>query len=268
MATRGVIRIGGGVTRGVFQRAKTHVLPFYDHAGHPAQMVFTGSESCLLPPLYSFAIYFTHPETSSETVDAAGLFTALRSDNPMANRPCIYRLDIYFLPNAGEEDFVTHYRDEGAARGDYNAQIKAYYERINTEDATGSASKAHCLPGLVLSYAVRSDYDRYHGRLYMCRDRDWCEKEVMLLVKFDPITQEEYESEREPPEPAVIPPLCTVSGFLSEWSPGCNVSSERLGMEMFEVSHRDTANELNGLWREAEAEGWTSWVRSYSESSS
>jgi hypothetical protein len=61
-------------------------------------------------PLISFAVYFTHPAHPScrwqPSEQPLGLFTLIRQE--MTNFH--FRLDIYFLPPASEEDCMAHYR--------------------------------------------------------------------------------------------------------------------------------------------------------------
>ena len=73
---------GGGAAGGRIQRVKTHVIPFTDDSGHEALMTFDGWVSCPLPPLFSFAIYLTHPEVTLEIVKPVEVLEAIKRKTP------------------------------------------------------------------------------------------------------------------------------------------------------------------------------------------
>lgn len=60
-------------------KAKLHAVPFTDHSGKPARMIFWNIVEVPLPPLFSFAIYFTHAQAAPEHIDYEGLYEQLRS---------------------------------------------------------------------------------------------------------------------------------------------------------------------------------------------
>ena len=116
---------GGGAVGGRIQRVKIHVIPFTDHSGREALMVFDGWVSCPLPQLFSFAIYFT--QMTVETVKPVELLKAIKRGSPLGSSNAI-RLELYFLPtsdvdSSADDDCIAHYRKEKAARGDYTRQI-------------------------------------------------------------------------------------------------------------------------------------------------
>jgi hypothetical protein len=118
---------GGGAARGRIQRVKTHVIPFTDYSGRKALMVFNGWVSYLLPPLFSFAIYFTHTEVTPETVKPVEVLEAIKRKTPF-DSSCSIRLELYSLPapnvDSSDDNCIAHYRKEKAARGDYTHQIQ------------------------------------------------------------------------------------------------------------------------------------------------
>ncbi|KAL4986482.1 hypothetical protein BDW68DRAFT_163066 [Aspergillus falconensis] len=242
------------------QRMQNHVLPFTDHQGHAARLVFCSRASCPLPPLYAFAIYFTHTDASPDSVDPAALFSAI-------NRPSgtlEIRLELFFLPNATVEDCIAHYRGERAKRGDYRAQIAALENENQTDHPStpapaGDESSGRGLPGLVPSYI---DYFKtYHGVLYLCTARDWSlDKREMCQVLFDPCREEEWADWREESDPEVQP------AFQLRWSPLDQDSPVpdppvrgSVAQEMHLISNRQRHNITTEPWDEAVERGWTRW---------
>ncbi|KAL3456936.1 hypothetical protein BJX64DRAFT_269767 [Aspergillus heterothallicus] len=69
-------------------------------------MVFENYLPILLPPLQSFAIYFTHPDTLSSTAKLQGLYRTLTCYEDDVNP----RLDIYFLPGATRNELPISLR--------------------------------------------------------------------------------------------------------------------------------------------------------------
>ena len=237
------------------RRVKTHILPFIDHSGNPARMVFQGVETCPLPPLYTFSIYFTHTDIPS-AVNLAGLLDALMTGNPFASY-CPIRLDVYFLPAVAVDDCAAHYRREKAGRGDYWSQVNAFE---GTPENAGLPSDGGNLPGLVPSYIDDKVVGRYHGLLYLCEGQDWAAgKQLMCEVLFDPISPEEYGSVKDSDEPTILPPLYIAWKVVKPDSPGMEESVGVVGMSMFERSNLRTENETTGVWQKAVEMGWESW---------
>lgn len=241
------------------QRMQIHVLPFTDHQGQAARLVFRGRASCPLPPLYVFAIYFTHTDASPDNLDPAALFSAI-------NRPSgtlEIRLELVFLPGATVEDCIAHYRGKKAQRGDYSAQIAAIEnksDRPSTPARAGSETSGLGLPGLVPSYI---DYLKtYHGVLYLCTARDWCsDKREMCQVLFDPCSEEKWADWREESDPEVQP------AFQLRWLPLDQDSAVldspirgSVAQEMHLISNLQRHNITTEPWEEAVERGWTRWL--------
>ncbi|KAH9882688.1 hypothetical protein J1614_000924 [Plenodomus biglobosus] len=184
---------GGMGSRGRIHRSKTYILPFNDYAGKQALMVFENRESCPLPPLYSFAFYFTHPDVTPENVHPAELLQAIRKDTPLHGTRCPIHIKINFLPvpDTGHPDeaCVAHYCEEKRKRGDYTRQIEAF-ENATSADDNG---KTGTVPGFVPSYIQDRDYEYHNGLLFIYQGADWrTNKQLARRIEFDPISQEEY----------------------------------------------------------------------------
>lgn len=267
MATRGgasgfIGRRGMGA-HGRIQRAKTHVLPFSDHAGKAALIVFEGRETCPLPPLYSFVIYFTHEAVNVENIQPDELLDAVRRGTPLRNYPCPFRLEIYFLPASGEEAVsdeicIAHYRNEKQKRGDYMRQIEA----VGASSSTGTDRNtgARGLPGFVPSYIEDPMSEYHHGLLHHYQGANWLtDKRPVRCVHFDPILQKEYVPvAQEAGEPEVLPPVCVTLHAMQK-SDTEGQSESFIGMNMHEKSNGKTKNETNGPWQEAVERGWSTW---------
>ncbi|KAG6354761.1 hypothetical protein INS49_003842 [Diaporthe citri] len=137
---------------------KIHEIPFRDHANNVSLMVFWAPSDQPLPPLYSFAIYVTCPDTSSpDLFDAADLLRAL-CESSYAPETTAYRLDVYFAPWATVEHCKKHYDAERASRGLYTEQTEALRNPIGWRGSTSSEIAASTtrqrLPGLVPSSAA------------------------------------------------------------------------------------------------------------------
>ncbi|KAL4746389.1 hypothetical protein BDW72DRAFT_185037 [Aspergillus terricola var. indicus] len=240
------------------QRMRIHVLSFIDHQGRAARLVFRGRASCPLPPLYAFAIYFTHTDASPDNVDPAALFSAI-------NRPSgtlEIRLELFFLPKATVEDCIAHYHGEKAKRGDYSAQIVTIE---NENDHPSSPSPAadeisgSGLPGFVPSYV---DYFKtYHGVLYLCNERDWSlDKREICQVLFDPCSDDEWADWREESDPEVQPATQLQWSPLDQDSPVPDPPVKgSVAQEMHLISNLQRHNITTEPWYEAVERGWTKW---------
>ncbi|KAI1380749.1 hypothetical protein F4677DRAFT_196778 [Hypoxylon crocopeplum] len=254
MASRGGLGLMGRI-----RRLKTHVLPFTDHTGKEACMVFEGRETCLLPPLYSIAIYFTHPDASPDNVDPQGLLTAIRRSTPLSGH-CSIRLDLYFIPSdaaANIDHCIAHYQAEKSSRGDYTRQIQAIE---NSSGERSDAELAETLPGLVPSFIDDPTIEHYHGLLYICQEKDWRSgTRTLCRVCFDPISQDQYAASIQgSSEPEVLAPIYTAWDAIER--DDANIQGPDLvGMRIFETSYMKTENETNEPWQEAIERGWTSW---------
>jgi hypothetical protein len=91
---------------GRMQRIKTYVIHLTDHTGRSALIVFDGRVCCPLPPLFIFAIYFTHPSVTPDTVRPVQLPSAIKRETPLGNL-CSIRLELSFFPSASDVDDST-----------------------------------------------------------------------------------------------------------------------------------------------------------------
>lgn len=253
--------VSGKRPRGV---VRTHVIAFEDHAGQPALTVFR-SESPL-PFLYSFSFYFTHPDASPDTSHAAELYETLTRGSIYDSNDVEFRMDLYFLPNAGQDDCIAHYRAEKDARGAYQAQVDA----VASGDAQPSAGDGGSrMPGLVASYAHNKARFRYHGLLLICDAADWRGGDQLLTrVEFDPLSQDDYEryckDPGDPREPDVLPETQVRPEALTEDSPGHarelprpHFSVRALEKTLWQRVPKQRHGQV--AWEEARDRGWTTW---------
>lgn len=86
---------------------RVHRVLFTVHTRETAYMVFINSDAYTLPSLFSFAIYFTHVNSSPEHTDMEGLHWELST----RYQDCDFdiRFDVYFLPGASHEDCICHH---------------------------------------------------------------------------------------------------------------------------------------------------------------
>lgn len=261
---------GGGAAGGRIQRVKIHVIPFTDHSGQEALMVFRGVVSCPLPPLYSFAICFTHPEVTPESVKPVEVLEAIMRKTPWD--PCPIRLELYFLSapdvDSNDDDCIAHYRKEKAARGDYIRHIQDL-ENSDTDDdeeqQQGGASvhgndQARQLPGLVPSYIDSPFWDYYHGIIFRYPGADWStDKRPARRICFDRISEEEYARATEGNDEYHRLPPVHVSPMPFQESDTTYLGETFVGMAMFDVAHARVQNETGHWWHEARERGWKSW---------
>ena len=244
--------------------SRTHVIPFKDHAGQPALAVFEGTSP--LPFLYSFSFYFTHPGVSPDISHAAELYKTLTRGPLYDSNDVEYRLDLYFLPNASQDDCIAHYRAEKDARGTYHAQVDAV-ARGDAQPPAGDGGSR--LPGLVASYAHDKARFRYHGLLHICDAADWRRGDQLLTrVEFDPLARGDYEryckDPGDPREPDVLPEMQVRPEALTEASPGHgrelprpHFSVRALGNTLWERVPKQRHGQE--AWLEARDRGWTTW---------
>ncbi|TLS26577.1 hypothetical protein PpBr36_05113 [Pyricularia pennisetigena] len=262
------------------QRWKTHVIPFQDHAGHPALSTFHAEESYPLPYLYSYCIYFTHSDVRPDAPDSINSARRLYETIVIENAPfnfcdCLFRLDIYFLPNSTREDCMRHSRAERDARGSYTAQVVAL--KSGAAQPTAETAK---MPGLVPSYA-RHDMSRhsYHALIYVSDAPDWRggEDETITRLEFEPLSQDDYERFNKDPddqhEPDVLPETAVVVEAVGKSSPGFGKLTPAMPRQprlagrsiemwcmadhMFDRAPRQFMDQ--DAWDEAKELGWTSW---------
>ncbi|KAL5868381.1 hypothetical protein ACKVWM_009189 [Pyricularia oryzae] len=268
---------GFGTSR--IRRSKTHVVPFQDHAGQPALSTFNADESCPLPYLYSYCIYFTHPNVRPDVPHSADAVRRLYETIVIENAPfnpcdCLFRLDMYFLPNGNRDECMRHYRAERDARGSYMVQVEA----VESGAAQPTAETAR-MPGLVPSYA-RQDMSRhsYHALIYVCDAPDWRggEDETITRLEFEPLSQGDYErfnkDAEDQHEPDMLPETAAVLETIGKNSPGFGKPTPAMPRQsrldgrftemwymadhMFDRAPRQRMGE--DAWQEARERGWTS----------
>lgn len=191
-------------------------LPFQDHRDNTAYMAFYSYRNFPFPRLFVFAIYFTHPDVSPDNVDPEGLLQAPKYLTS-------FRLELFLLPGATDEDCMAYYRGEKAARGDLDEQIAALMESDPYQNFDESYGR---LPGWVSTYTRGSSI--YHSVLFMCTKGNWNDQQMMHMVKFDPISEEEYEDHRDPGEPTRTPEKRVSELLINEEIPLYRVGVERL----------------------------------------
>lgn len=255
------------------QARQTHVIPFHDHAGQAALTVFESSSP--LPFLYSFPVYFTHPDVSPATSHAAELYQTVTQGPLYDSNAVEYRLDLYFLPNATQDDCIAHYRAEKDARGTFQAQIDTVATGGGGGGGEGQGEgegqgQGVTVPGLVPSYAAhdRARF-RYHGLLLACAAADWRAGDQLLsLVEFDPLSRGDYEryskDPEDPREPEELPPARARPVAAGEASPGFgrelprpDFSVRALGASLWERVPKQRFGQE--AWQEARNRGWTTW---------
>jgi hypothetical protein len=256
-------KMSGGLGKlGRIYRRKTHVLPFVDHAGKEALMVFSGRETCPLPPLYSFHIYFTHQDVKPENVQPAELLKALVRDTPYDAYGCPYRLELHFLPMPSadaqecDEACMAHYLEEKRHRGDYKDQIVGFE---NSLMPSGS------LPGFVPSYIQVESCEYLRSLLFCYQGANWrTDKQPARRISFDSLPEEELdvlddEVKEEVGVDGVLPPVYVTLQFFQESDTEWSVGPAYAGEHMFYISNADTQNMTNGPYHEAVERGWQTW---------
>lgn len=243
------------------QICRTYVNSFQDHAGRPALTVFESSSP--LPFLYSFSIYFTHPDAFPGNCHAAELYHTITQGPLYGSNAVEFRLDLYFVPNGSQENCMKHDRGEKSARGSFWAQVDAV-----GRDERPSDDKTK-MPGLVPSYAHEKIRYRYHSLIYICDEADWRGgDQIMKCVEFDPLSREDYEKfskdPEDPREPDVLPDMQVKVEAVSESSPGYGrkLPAPRFSvgsMEYFMWERVPQQEFGQDAWQEARNRGWTAW---------
>lgn len=214
---------------------KTHVLPFQNHGGNPSFMVFESKEHVLLPPLFNFNIYFTHPEgplaqTSDLEDDIRDLLAWIRTDGCDDDS---YRLDVYFLPNASSEDCIAHYEAEKATREGSRGMCLEAEIRLDTGFPPPTPPR---LPGMLETY----DHSRLTGVLFVHPDRSWRNgAQGMRYIR--------YEADSE-----------LGQGFCEDWHDVIPDGDGGLG-ELISDLARDKWQDTLAIYQEATRKGWTTW---------
>lgn len=217
---------------------RCHIVPFTDHTGKTAYMVFENLESIPLPPLFSFSIYFTFVNA---TPDHAAMENFYREFAFEYGESGFARFDIYFLPGASHEDCVSHYLGEKAVRGSYMKQVQMFKKCPRDEIHPLPGMDAQ-LPGIVDRYFLRGQV------LYIVSEQHWFETQrLMWSVKFDQAAREEeglppFQAERRPvvyaiEHPQAPDPVYDDMDVMVEWD-----------KEMW-----------FWVWQKATSRGWTGW---------
>ncbi|KAJ0415398.1 hypothetical protein BJY00DRAFT_317824 [Aspergillus carlsbadensis] len=154
-----------------FGPSTIHCLPFTDHRGTRAYMVFEAPEECPLPKLYSFAVYLTHRDLDPHDPNIAdtlrAFYGAALSTDLGVGMPDIWRLDFYFLPGGADTDCTEHYRGELAVRGSFNEAIARYRETRRADPPLGPPGPPGTLPGMVNGYSMSCTS---YQMLFICED--------------------------------------------------------------------------------------------------
>ncbi|KAL4925046.1 uncharacterized protein BDV17DRAFT_300546 [Aspergillus undulatus] len=175
---------------------KSRSLPLHTHL----------AESSKLPPLFPLVVYFRHPNAipSPDVTDLGGLLRAIREAR--INSDFHFRLDVYFLPGASEDDCKTHYLAERASRADYETLIREFNARVfQLKSQSGSRSavlddSSHAqtttlLPGMAHSHR---GLEPYRGLLLLCPEancRDGAQR--ISCLRFDKHTVEDTTDDSE-----------------------------------------------------------------------
>ncbi|KAF9892664.1 hypothetical protein FE257_001066 [Aspergillus nanangensis] len=259
------------------KRMIPHTLPFTDHAGQPALMIFDWYEGyATLPPLFSFAFYFTHADAGPESMPWNEFCTDIGASHP-GNYDT--RFDCYFLPGASHIACMHHYRAELVSRGTLRDQIGEYRRR--RRDALPPPSAPGKLPGVVDAY--------YEGIrvLFICAHPSWkTGQRTMWIVEFDPHGEEDWsahpdgdEAEGEAAEnhqdiddgtgegeghAITNPPdhdgahsvrMCTMDKDHALYD---QVEGGTVSERLWEYRH-SRRDELSYLWQRAIVRGWRNW---------
>ncbi|KAL4907398.1 hypothetical protein BDW74DRAFT_123893 [Aspergillus multicolor] len=131
--------------------AEIHTIPFTNHEGNRAFMVFQKIFSPLsqLPPLFPLVVYFTDPHANLDptSMRLTELYKAIR--DPMENVQFGFRLDVYFLPWAQPVDCISHYLAARNSRIASNLLVHEFEQNIMNNDFAHPPTR---LPRMVHAY--------------------------------------------------------------------------------------------------------------------
>ncbi|RJE20506.1 hypothetical protein PHISCL_07147 [Aspergillus sclerotialis] len=224
---------------GKARAVKVHIIPFIDHRSKTAYMVFDNLVENPLPPLYSFAIYFTHP---AATPDLEGFYDAVAWEECGGGSDFAVRFDMYFLPSATHEDCISHYSTEKATRGSYLDQVRMF-KQCDRKEVHPLPEASLIVPGMVDKYYMHDQV------LYICSEKDWREGDQTLCeVNF----KERANADTTPGFRAMDRPITTHSPAYAE------NGKEPVAGKMYEMAHWDRERFL-GPWQKATCRGWTGW---------
>ncbi|BCS27785.1 uncharacterized protein APUU_60833S [Aspergillus puulaauensis] len=248
-----------------------HTVAFTDHTGNEAFMVFKngiGAESSKLPPLFPLVVYFTHPNAiaSPDATDLGGLLRAIREAS--INSDFHFRLDVYFLPGASEDDCKTHYLTERASRADYETFIREFNARVfqlKSERGSHSAvlGDSTRLPGMAHSHP---GLEPYRGLLLLCPEAKWSDgAQRISCVRFDKRavqdTTDYSEGEAQNDEDHNAPESTTLSFRIAYDSPKSGGDDEETIGDWLGQSTKDiqSAHRFGDIHSRAAGMAWTSW---------
>ncbi|RMJ21576.1 hypothetical protein PHISP_07556 [Aspergillus sp. HF37] len=222
-------------------------IPFTDHTGRAAYMAFESRVAIPLPPLFSFALYFTHADASPGHTDMVGILGQITG----AYSDFSIRLDIYFLPNASESACIDHYHGEESARGSYKAQLKMF-RACPRDEVHPLPGKTAQLPGMVDSY---QGFRAYRSVLFIhSTPEDWRQgPRTLRYVEFDKHSRADYDH---------LPPVTSKDVFMNRSNPAYNSADphtlSRADGIMFDMARWDYDVYMEP-WQMAVSRGWTGW---------
>jgi hypothetical protein len=223
---------------------KVHNIPFTDHTGRTAYMVFENSKDYPLPPVFSFSIYFTHVNSTPGSADMTGLHEEV---SPGDQTPV--RFDMHFLPGASHGDCISHHLGELAARGSYKAQLRMF-DKCSRDEVHPLPGTPGQLPGMVKKY---NDLGGSQGFFLICPEQDWREgQRTLLSVHFD-----KGEAKRGNMENSDVNwhPMNEKSPV---WDYDDMDQGHQIDGTLFDLAHWHTEIFI-APWRQATSRGWTSW---------
>ncbi|KAL2786847.1 hypothetical protein BJX66DRAFT_21548 [Aspergillus keveii] len=271
-----------------------HTIPFSDHRGDTAYMIFKNAASIPLPPLFCFAIYFTDPFTTTvpESASMQSLYEVL---HPSQNDLGYIRYDMYFLPGATPEDCVAHYNTEKKIRGSPKDQIRVFETLPLGEDhqhhsqaSADQTQKQLRIPGMVKKYPCLDD--DYRSVLFISTrpasalsSSSWNDGAGLLCVEFD---RKQTSNKLQLPqlnESVIVPDLeqdvhftSTDAHMSGNTLPPIRITRCPLNQEdpsydftrregphpisdtIYDVAHV-VSNTYAGPWVEAGKKGWICW---------
>lgn len=224
------------------ENCQSEPIPFIEHTGKTAYMVFGYG---ILPPLFSFAIYFTHPDATPKNTDMKALEHQITPEN------YTIRYDVYFLPRASTDDCIAHYHDEKEARGSYKDQIKAFRAtpRDEIHPLPGTTGQ---IPGMVNRYPMLG---AYRSLLFSSPEENWRNGLLCVMFYRKDIAENDarYRMANNPP-----PPVLATRYPLNQTDPTYSPGENTIWETVFDLAHREQDKYL-GPWRRARNRGWTTW---------
>ncbi|KAL2855432.1 hypothetical protein BJY01DRAFT_204129 [Aspergillus pseudoustus] len=234
-----------------------HTIPFEDHTGQTAYMVFRNAASIPLPPLFAFAVYFTHPRATPKSANMQSLCEAITPPLPSFRH---IRFDMYFLPDATTEDCVAHYTVEKKVRGSSKDQIRVFKTLPPERDDPLPAGQMK-IPGMVKKY-LNLDHD-HRSLLFLSPTESWQDGTGMLCVTFEqkqrgPASSANANNASANSSPPIHATLCP----LNQEDPSYDFTSREgphpISDAVYDAAHVDREMYM-GPWVEAGRKGWTAW---------